>query len=79
MLHRFLPLAAPKCVSVSFPSAAVEFARVRESNTAGAGNPTSSFLRALFTPPLHALHATFTRIGPEFNRGEPSWASRPAQ
>lgn len=79
MLHRFLPIAALKYVSVSLPAAAVEFVRVRGSNTAGAGNPISSFLRALFTPPLHSLHATFTSNGPEFNRGELSWASRPAQ
>ena len=99
MLNRFLPLAAPICVSVSLPAhthgylkavqadvrvvlrraAAIEFALVRGSDTAGAGNPTSSGLRALFTRPLHALHAAFTLIGPEFKRGEPSWASRPAQ
>jgi len=78
MLNRFLPLAAPICVSVSLPGH-TQAQQGAAGDVLRRGNPTSSGLRALFTRPLHALHAAFTLIGPEFKRGEPSWASRPAQ
>jgi len=96
MLNRFLPLAAPICVSDTLGAcqaqqgaagdvrgrivdsvtgrtadvrvelrraAAIDFALVRGRDTAGAGNPTSSGRRALFTRSSRSLHAAFTLNG----------------